>query len=186
MPTITIYTDGSALGNPGPGGYGVVLLSGPHRKELSQGFRLTTNNRMELMAVCVALEALRFEGSEVTIYSDSKYVVDAVTRGWLFGWVRKDFAGKKNPRPVAPLPGRLPPPPGPLRLGQGPRRDRREQPLRPPGRRRGQRHGPSGRGYGIYPRGGVSGSFCPLTGADSPIFPIFFSFSRDYRIFVPS
>lgn len=97
MPTITIYTDGSALGNPGPGGYGVVLLSGPHRKELSQGFRLTTNNRMELMAVCVALEALRFEGSEVTIYSDSKYVVDAVTRGWLFGWVRKDFAGKKNP-----------------------------------------------------------------------------------------
>ena len=97
MPTITIYTDGSALGNPGPGGYGVVLLSGPHRKELSQGFRLTTNNRMELMAVCVALEALRFEGSEVTIYSDSKYVVDAVTRGWLFGWVRKDLAGKKNP-----------------------------------------------------------------------------------------
>ena len=97
MPTITIYTDGSALGNPGPGGYGVVLLSGPHRKELSQGFRLTTNNRMELMAVCVALEALRFEGSEVTIYSDSKYVVDAVTRGWLFGWVRKGFAGKKNP-----------------------------------------------------------------------------------------
>ena len=59
---ITIYTDGSALGNPGPGGYGIVLLSGPHRKELSEGFRLTTNNRMELMAVCVALEALRFRG----------------------------------------------------------------------------------------------------------------------------
>ena len=88
MPTITIYTDGSALGNPGPGGYGVVLLSGQHRKELSQGFRLTTNNRMELMAVCVALEALKFDGSDV---------VDAVTKGWLFSWVKKRFAGKKNP-----------------------------------------------------------------------------------------
>ena len=96
-PVITIYTDGSALGNPGPGGYGVVLLSGPHRKELSQGFRLTTNNRMELMAVCVALEALKFEGSEVTIYSDSKYVVDAVSKGWVFGWEKKFFSGKKNP-----------------------------------------------------------------------------------------
>ena len=97
MPSITIYTDGSALGNPGPGGYGAVLLSGPHRKELSQGFRLTTNNRMELMAVCAALEALHFEGSDVVIYSDSKYVVDAVSKGWVFGWVRKGFAGKKNP-----------------------------------------------------------------------------------------
>lgn len=97
MPTITIYTDGSALGNPGPGGYGAVLLSGRHRKELSQGFRLTTNNRMELMAVCVALEALKFDGSDVTVYSDSKYVVDAVTKGWLFGWGKKQFAGKKNP-----------------------------------------------------------------------------------------
>ena len=96
-PIITIYTDGSALGNPGPGGYGVVLMSGPHRKELSQGFRLTTNNRMELMAVCVALEALKFEGSEVTIYSDSKYVVEAVTQGCVFGWEKKRFSGKKNP-----------------------------------------------------------------------------------------
>ena len=96
-PVITIYTDGSALGNPGPGGYGVVLMSGPHRKELSQGYRLTTNNRMELMAVCVALEALKFEGSDVTIYSDSKYVVDAVTKGWVFGWERKFFKDKKNP-----------------------------------------------------------------------------------------
>lgn len=96
MPSITIYTDGSALGNPGPGGYGVVLLSGPHRKELAQGYRLTTNNRMELTAVCVALEALKFEGSEVVINSDSKYV-DAVTKGWVFGWVKKGFAGKKNP-----------------------------------------------------------------------------------------
>ena len=81
MSPITIYTDGSALGNPGPGGYGAVLLSGHHRKELSQGFRLTTNNRMELMAVCVALETLKFEGSDVVIYSDSKYVVDAVSKG---------------------------------------------------------------------------------------------------------
>ena len=96
-PVITIYTDGSALGNPGPGGYGVVLMSGSLSKELSQGFRLTTNNRMELMAVCVALEQLKFEGSEVTIYSDSKYVVDAVSKGWVFGWEKKMFSGKKNP-----------------------------------------------------------------------------------------
>ncbi|MFI3323817.1 MAG: ribonuclease HI [Rikenellaceae bacterium] len=94
---ITIYTDGSALGNPGAGGYGVVMLSGVHRKELSAGFRLTTNNRMELMAVCVALETLKFEGSEVTIYSDSKYVVDSVEKKWLFGWERKGYVGKKNP-----------------------------------------------------------------------------------------
>ena len=97
MPEITIYTDGSALGNPGPGGYGVVLLSGPFRKELSQGYRLTTNNRMELLAVCVALEALKFESSEVTLYSDSKYVVDAVSKGWVFGWEKKRFANRKNP-----------------------------------------------------------------------------------------
>ena len=94
---ITIYTDGAARGNPGPGGYGVVLLSGVHRKELAEGFRLTTNNRMELMAVCVALEALKYDGSIVTIYSDSKYVVDAVNQRWVFGWERKGFAGKKNP-----------------------------------------------------------------------------------------
>ena len=97
MASITIYTDGSARGNPGPGGYGCVLLSGPYRKELSQGFRRTTNNRMELMGVCAALELLRFDGSDVTIYSDSKYVVDAVTKGWVFGWERKGFADKKNP-----------------------------------------------------------------------------------------
>ena len=97
MPPITIYTDGSALGNPGAGGYGAVLLCGALRKELSAGFRLTTNNRMELMAVCVALEALKIEGSDVTIYSDSKYVVDAVSKGWVFGWEKKFFAGKKNP-----------------------------------------------------------------------------------------
>lgn len=97
MPEIIIYTDGSALGNPGPGGYGIVLLSGPHRKELSQGYRLTTNNRMELLGVCVALEALKFEGSDVTVYSDSRYVVDAVEKRWVFGWVKKNFVGKKNP-----------------------------------------------------------------------------------------
>ncbi len=93
---ITIYTDGSALGNPGPGGYGVVMMSGQHRKELSQGFRLTTNNRMELMAVVVGLTALKFEGSEVTIYSDSKYVVEAIEKGWLWNWVRIGFKDKKN------------------------------------------------------------------------------------------
>ena len=97
MPEITIYTDGSALGNPGPGGYGAVLISGRFRKEVSQGYRLTTNNRMELLAVCVALEMLKFEGSDVTIYSDSKYVVDAVEKRWVFGWAKKGFAGKKNP-----------------------------------------------------------------------------------------
>jgi ribonuclease HI len=94
---ITIYTDGSALGNPGPGGYGIVLISGPHRKEIAEGYRLTTNNRMELMAVCVALEALKFKGSNVTLYSDSKYVIDAINKGWLFDWERKGFKGKKNP-----------------------------------------------------------------------------------------
>ena len=97
MADITIYTDGSALGNPGPGGYGVVLISGPHRKELSEGFRRTTNNRMELMAVCVALEALRFKGSNVTIYSDSKYVVEAVNQRWILNWEKMGFKGKKNP-----------------------------------------------------------------------------------------
>lgn len=96
-PQITLYTDGSARGNPGPGGYGVVLLSGRFRKELSEGFRRTTNNRMELMAVCAGLEALRYDGCTVTVYSDSRYVVDAVTKGWVFGWEKKGFAGKKNP-----------------------------------------------------------------------------------------
>jgi len=94
---ITIYTDGSARGNPGPGGYGTVLISGNHRKEISQGYVLTTNNRMELMAVIVGLETLRNAGSEVTVYTDSKYVADAVEKGWVFGWEKKGFAGKKNP-----------------------------------------------------------------------------------------
>lgn len=93
---IEVYTDGSALGNPGPGGYGVVMISGKHRKELSRGFRLTTNNRMELLAVITALEKLKKEKSTVEVWSDSKYVVDAVEKGWLFGWEKKDFRGKKN------------------------------------------------------------------------------------------
>ncbi len=96
MADITIYTDGSALGNPGKGGYGAVLISGPYRREVSQGYRLTTNNRMELLAVIVALEMLKFEGSNVTLYSDSQYVVNAVEKGWLLGWERKGFAGRKN------------------------------------------------------------------------------------------
>jgi ribonuclease HI len=98
MPTpITIYADGSSRGNPGPGGYGAVLISGPHRKELSQGYRLTTNNRMELMGVIVALESLKIEPSDVTAYTDSRYVVDAIEKGWVFGWEKKRFQGKKNP-----------------------------------------------------------------------------------------
>ena len=94
---ISIYTDGSSRGNPGPGGYGVVLIKGHHRKELSEGFRLTTNNRMELLSVIVALEALKAEGERVTIYSDSKYVVDSVEKKWVFGWEKKNYTGKKNP-----------------------------------------------------------------------------------------
>jgi ribonuclease HI len=93
---ITIYTDGSSRGNPGPGGYGAILVAGPHRKEISQGFRLTTNNRMELLSVIAALEALKKPGEQVVVYSDSKYVVDAVEKGWVFGWVKKNFQGKKN------------------------------------------------------------------------------------------
>lgn len=94
---ITIYTDGASSGNPGPGGYGVVLLSGPHRKEISAGFRKTTNNRMELLAVIAGLETLKNKGETVLVISDSKYVVDAVEKGWLFGWVKKNFKDKKNP-----------------------------------------------------------------------------------------
>lgn len=93
---IYIYTDGSARGNPGPGGYGIVLISGNHRKEISQGYKHTTNNRMELLSVIVALEMLKKDGSEVTIFSDSKYVVDSVEKKWVFGWQKKGFKGKKN------------------------------------------------------------------------------------------
>ena len=93
---INIYTDGAAKGNPGPGGYGVVLMAGKHYKELSAGYRLTTNNRMELLAVIVGLEALKKHHQEVTVYSDSKYVVDAVEKGWVFNWEKKSFKSKKN------------------------------------------------------------------------------------------
>jgi ribonuclease HI len=94
---ITIYTDGASSGNPGPGGYGVILKSGNHRKELSAGFKLTTNNRMELLAVITGLEALKTSPCEVTIYTDSQYVVEAVEKGWLFEWEKKGFKKKKNP-----------------------------------------------------------------------------------------
>jgi ribonuclease HI len=95
-PEIIIYTDGSSKGNPGPGGYGVVMISGPYRKELSEGFLLTTNNRMELLAVIKGLEALKSKGSNVTVYTDSRYVADAVEKGWVFEWEKKQFKNKKN------------------------------------------------------------------------------------------
>ncbi|MDR1055435.1 MAG: ribonuclease HI [Prevotellaceae bacterium] len=94
---VTIYTDGAAKGNPGNGGYGVVLLFGNHKKELYGGFHKTTNNRMELLAVIVGLETLKYDGCVVTVYSDSQYVVNAVEKGWVFDWERKQFKKKKNP-----------------------------------------------------------------------------------------
>lgn len=94
---ITIYTDGAAKGNPGPGGYGLILQSGPHYKELSEGFRLTTNNRMELLSVIVGLEKLKTQGCEVTVYSDSKYVVDSVEKKWIDGWIKRNWKNVKNP-----------------------------------------------------------------------------------------
>ena len=95
MAKITIYTDGAAKGNPGNGGYGVVMMSGKHKKEIAEGFRLTTNNRMELLSVIVALETIK-NPAEVQVFSDSKYVVDSVEKGWVFGWQKKGFKGKKN------------------------------------------------------------------------------------------
>ena len=94
---ITLYTDGACSGNPGPGGFGLVLISGDHRKELSVGYRLTTNNRMELLSVIVGLESLKKEKSSVIVYSDSKYVVGAVEKNWVFAWEKKNFGKKKNP-----------------------------------------------------------------------------------------
>jgi len=93
---ITIYTDGASSGNPGPGGYGTILLYKNHKKELSQGYRQTTNNRMELLAVIKGLEALKGTGHRVTVYSDSKYVVDSVEKAWIWNWHTKGFKGKKN------------------------------------------------------------------------------------------
>jgi ribonuclease HI len=97
MARVQIYTDGGASGNPGPGGYGALMMYGEHRKELSGGFRLTTNNRMELLAVITALETLNKPGMEVDVYSDSKYVVDAVEKRWVMNWEKKGYLNKKNP-----------------------------------------------------------------------------------------
>lgn len=97
MAQLIIYTDGAARGNPGPGGYGAILMWGDKRKELSQGYRKTTNNRMELMAVIAALKALNRTGLDITICSDSSYVVNAIEKGWLQGWIKKGFKDKKNP-----------------------------------------------------------------------------------------
>ncbi len=95
--SLQIYTDGAARGNPGPGGYGIVLLWGQKRKEIAAGFRLTTNNRMELMAVIVALKSLTKQHIPVTIFTDSKYIVDSVQKKWLDNWIKTDFkGGKKN------------------------------------------------------------------------------------------
>jgi ribonuclease HI len=92
-----MYTDGSSRGNPGPGGYGVILMSGNHRKEISQGYRKTTNNRMELMAVITGLESLKKTGLNISIYTDSQYVAKAIQEGWLNKWIATEFkGGKKN------------------------------------------------------------------------------------------
>ena len=96
--SVYLYTDGSSLGNPGPGGYGIILewVGMSYVKEFSGGFARTTNNRMELLAVIIGLELLKESGMEVVVYSDSKYVVDAVDKKWVFGWEQKDFKNKKN------------------------------------------------------------------------------------------
>ncbi len=96
---VHIYTDGAAKGNPGNGGYGIVmeLVGTPHKKEFYEGFRHTTNNRMELLAVIVGLEKLKNAPMKVLVISDSKYVIDSVVKKWVFGWEKKGFVGKKNP-----------------------------------------------------------------------------------------
>jgi len=95
--SIIVYTDGAARGNPGPGGYGAILMWGDVKKEISNGYRHTTNNRMELMAVIASLQALKKENLHITVYSDSAYVVNAVEKGWLKNWLKTDFkGGKKN------------------------------------------------------------------------------------------
>lgn len=115
---IIIYTDGAASGNPGPGGFGVVLKAGVYRKELMAGFRRTTNNRMELLAVIVGLEALKQPGWQVVVYSDSRYVVEAVEKGWVFGWEKKGFKDKKTHGFVETLSGYIPATSGEVRLGK--------------------------------------------------------------------
>jgi len=98
QPQVHIYTDGAARGNPGPGGYGVVMewVGKPYRKEFAQGFKHTTNNRMELLAVIEALKKLKNPGTDVLVFTDSKYVVDSVKKGWVFGWEKKKFKERKN------------------------------------------------------------------------------------------
>ncbi len=96
MKKIKIYTDGSSIGNPGPGGYGIILDWEGHIKELTRGYRKTTNNRMELLAVIIGLESLKDKPSNVTIFSDSKYVIDSIEKNWVFNWEKKNFKGKKN------------------------------------------------------------------------------------------
>lgn len=95
---VHIYTDGAARGNPGPGGYGIVMewVGKPYKKEFSQGFKHTTNNRMELLAVIEALKKLKNQGTRVIVFTDSKYVADAVNKGWVFGWEKKAFKDRKN------------------------------------------------------------------------------------------
>ena len=96
---IHLYTDGSSLGNPGQGGYGAIIewVGKSYKKEISEGYRMTTNNRMELLAVIVGLETLKIQPMEVLVCSDSKYVIDSVQKKWVFGWEKKGFKGKKNP-----------------------------------------------------------------------------------------
>lgn len=107
MPKVTIYTDGGCLGNPGPGGYGAVLLCGQHRKELSEGYRLTTNNRMELLACIVALEALK-ERCEVLLHTDSQYVVNGIEKGWAAKWRSNGWMRNRKDKAINPdLWGRL-------------------------------------------------------------------------------
>jgi len=95
-PPIILYTDGASSGNPGPGGYGIVLKCGNLRKELSGGFAQTTNNRMELLAVIIGLESIKWDNAEVHVYSDSSYVVKAINEGWLENWKKKGFKKVKN------------------------------------------------------------------------------------------
>ena len=96
MGLIQVFTDGSSLGNPGPGGYGIILEFNGKKKELSKGFKQTTNNRMELLAVIVALESIKTDQHQIIVYSDSKYVVDSISKGWLDSWRKKQYKGKKN------------------------------------------------------------------------------------------
>ena len=100
-PQVTIHTDGACIGNPGPGGYGVVLQFGEHRKELSGGYRLTTNNRMELMGPIKALQTLE-QSYSVILHSDSRYVVDAIEKGWVERWRAKGWMRNKKDRAVNP------------------------------------------------------------------------------------